>query len=81
MEQENYAPNLMATIPAPRCRRRLPRTLSERETQRLLSSIDDERNYAIFVVLLDTGFRVGELASVTREALGPSNIRSVRQDR
>ena len=34
-----------------------------------------ERDYAIMVVLLDTGIREGELASVTREALSPNGIR------
>ena len=52
-----------------------PRTLSESETQRLLASIDDERGYAIVAVLLDTGIQVGELASITREALSPSRIK------
>ena len=59
----------------PLCRRKLPRTLSESETESLLASIDDERDYAIFVALLDTGIRVGELESVTRESLSPSGIR------
>ena len=75
LEREGYSPNLMANIPAPLCRRKLPRTLSESETQHLLASIDDERDYAIMVVLLDTGIRVGELASVTRDALSPNGIR------
>ena len=75
LEREGYSSNLMANIPAPLCRRKLPRTLSESETQRLLASIHDERDYAIMVVFLDTGIRVGELASVTREALSPDGIR------
>ena len=75
LEQEDFAPNLMETIPAPLCRRKLPRTLSESETQHLLMSIDNERDYTIFVVLLGTGIRVGELASITREALSPSGIK------
>lgn len=65
----------MMNIPAPLCRRKLPRTLSKSETQRLLASIDDERDYAFMVVLHDTGIRVGELASITREAMSPSGIK------
>lgn len=41
----------------------------------LLTSIDDERDYAIMVVLLDTGIRVDEWASITREGLSASSIR------
>ena len=65
----------MATVLAPLVRRKLPRTLTENETQHLLVSIDNERDYTIFVVLLDTGIRVGELASILREVLGPGGIK------
>ena len=41
--------------------------LCQRVTERLLASIDDDRDYAISMVLLDTGIRVGVLESVTRE--------------
>lgn len=39
LEREGHTPNLMTNIPARLCRRKLPRTLSESETQRLLASI------------------------------------------
>lgn len=74
LEIEFDLPNLMATIPAPRFRRKLPRTLSEEEITHLLTSMDNERNYAIFALLLDTGIRVGELASLKPENISQNGI-------
>ena len=47
--------------------RKIPRVLSRSEIAHLLSSIDDPRDYAIIALLLDTGIRIGELASLTPE--------------
>lgn len=71
LANETGLPHLMASIPAPRSRRKLPRTLSEGEITHLLTSIDNERNYSIFALLLDTGIRLGELASIK---LSPSPL-------
>ena len=65
----------MVNIPAPLDRRKLPRPLSENETQHLLSTIHDERDHAIMVMPLDTGNCVGELATVAQEALDPNGVR------
>ena len=80
LEQEGYSLNLMANIPAPLCRRKLPRTLSESETKRLLASIDDERDYAIMVVLLDTGIREGRAGIRHTRGTESKRNQSVRQD-
>ncbi|MCY4580591.1 MAG: tyrosine-type recombinase/integrase [Chloroflexi bacterium] len=74
-DEEGIAPNLMSRTPAPRVRRKLPRTLTSPEVHRLLASADNERDYAILAVLLDTGMRLGELESMTKDGLGPDYIR------
>ncbi|MYE54747.1 MAG: tyrosine-type recombinase/integrase [Chloroflexi bacterium] len=74
-EEEGIAPNIMSRIPAPRVREKLPRTLTSHEVRRLLASTDNERDYAILAVLLDTGMRLGELESMTRGSLGPDYLR------
>ena len=74
-EEEGIAPNIMSRIPAPRAKRKLPRTLTSHEVQRLLASTDNERDYAILAVLLDTGMRLGELESMTRDSLGSDYVR------
>ena len=74
-EEEGIAPNIMSRTPAPKVKRKLPRTLTSPEVQRLLASTDNERDYAILAVLLDTGMRLGELESMTRDGLGPDYVR------
>lgn len=73
-EREGIGANIMTDIPVPVMRRKLPRVLSSSEVKHLLRCTDGEREYAILAVLLDTGMRVGELASMTRDKVGPDGI-------
>ena len=66
--------NPVAKMPIPRQRPTMPRVLSEKETQRLLMAATSERDRAVLVVLLDTGLRVGELASLTRNNARPDGL-------
>ncbi len=75
MAVKGYAENIMQDIPPPTSRLILPRTLNTDETRQLLSCADTSRDYAILAVLLDTGIRVGELASMTRETTRSDGIR------
>ena len=74
VEDEGIAENFMARIPAPPRRTKLPRTLTPDDTAKLLESAGCERDYAAIVLLLDTGMRVGELASITRGSITPRGI-------
>ena len=69
-----YAANIMSDVSVPVMRRKLPRILSSPEITHLLRSTNGQREYAILAVLLDTGMRVGELASMTRDKVGPDGI-------
>ena len=51
-----------------------PRFLTEEETERLLSAAVSERECAVLAVLLDTGLRVGELASLTPKNARPNGL-------
>ena len=75
LEKRYQITYLMKDIPPPRTRRKLPRTLSQDQVRHLLASIDDERDYAIFVLLLDTGIRSGELVSITRDSLSSHAVK------
>ena len=66
--------NPMVKMPVLRRQRTLPRVLSKEETLRLLEAVPSQRDYAILVVLLDTGLRVGELASLTRTNARPDGL-------
>lgn len=73
-EREGIGANIMTDIPVPVMRRKLPRVLSSSEIKRLLRSAEEEREYAILAVLLDTGMRVGELATMTRDNVSRNGI-------
>jgi len=64
LSSRKYAKNAMRDVPAPRRRRRLPRTLEGSEIDRLMSTVKSRRDLAMVAVILDTGIRVGELASL-----------------
>ena len=70
MEEEEMAQNLMENIRAPRTPNNVMyRTLEKEEIVRLFNVTTSDRDRAIIAVLLDTGIRVGELASLTRESI------------
>ena len=58
--------NLMADIPPPRVRRRFPRALTDEEVRALFASAESIRDLALIALLLETGARVGEAASLRR---------------
>ena len=64
-EDEGICANVMKGIPAPVIRRKLPRILRSAEIRHLMSTVEVERDHTILAVLLDTGIRIGELASMT----------------
>ena len=64
LSSRKYAKNAMRDVPAPRRRRRLPRTLESSDIDRLMSTVKTRRDRAMIAVILDTGIRVGELASL-----------------
>ena len=74
IEKEGLGSNIMADMPPPISRPKIPRTLSTAEIDDLLNAAGTERDYTVLAVLLDTGMRVGELASMTRENVRPSSI-------
>ena len=75
VEEEGIADNIMARVPAPAHKQKLPRHFSVSDTRRLFRAATKQRDRAILAVLLDTGIRVGELASMTRENTTTLGIR------
>ena len=73
-EHEGICENVMEGVPAPVMRRKLPRVLRSGEIRQLLGSVDVERDYAILAALLDTGMRIGELASMTRACVSSEGV-------
>ena len=66
--------NLMAEIPPPRVRRRFPRALTEKEVGTLFRAAESMRDLALIAVLLDTGARVGEVASLRRADVSAEGV-------
>lgn len=64
LASRKYSKNAMKDVPAPRRRRRLPRTLEGSDIDRLMSAVDSRRDLAMIALILDTGIRVGELATL-----------------
>ena len=59
----------MECVPAPQTRRKLPRTLTDEEMERLFEAPKSKRDLALLAVLLDTGIRLGEAASLRRSSI------------
>lgn len=57
-------PNAMAEIRRPQRDQLLPRTLEEYEIRDLISTIDDQRDLAMVMLILDTGIRLAEVAGL-----------------
>ena len=57
-------PNAMADIPGPKRDHLLPRTLDQAEIEHLLSTLYDQRDFAMIVLILDTGMRLGDVANL-----------------
>ncbi len=72
--QEGICSNVMAGVAAPVMKRKLPRILRSTEIRCLLNSVEVERDYAILATLLDTGMRIGELASMTRTRVSAEGV-------
>ncbi len=65
VEREGIGPDPTVVMDAPRVRGRFPRTLSVEEIGRLFEWAGGRRERAMIAVLLDTGMRSAELASMT----------------
>ena len=69
LDHQDLGEDAMADIRAPIVRKKIPRTLSQEEIRRLLDAAINERDYTVITVFLDTGVRIGELASLTRRRI------------
>ena len=74
LHNRGYTANAMSGVTAPQQRKRFPRTLSVSEVKTLLSHVTHPRDYALMMVLLDTGMRVGELESMRKSKISPLGI-------
>jgi len=68
-------PDAAAFVERPLRRRKVARTLTQEEVDRLLESGLSRRDRALVLLLLDTGMRIGEAASLTRREVGTSSVR------
>lgn len=77
-------PNPAQAVAPPRPKRRLPRVFTQGELRRIEAAARQggPRDLALFLVLLDTGVRIGELASIRAEGIelhhgGPEPVLAV----
>ena len=66
--------NPMKSVSAPLNRPRFPRTLSDNEIQALLDAALSRRDLCLLAILLDTGVRIGEVASLTWPMVSPEGL-------
>ena len=76
LESKDHAPNIMTDVLPIATRNTFPRTLSIEETKTLVSVATIPRDQAVKLVLLDTGMRVGELASLRRHNIQKASDRT-----
>ena len=74
-EEQGICPNTMRYLDQPVVRKQLPRYLEKEEVGRLLDVAANDRDYTILAALLDTGMRIGELASMEKKDLGETGVR------
>lgn len=67
-------PDAAVFVERPLRRRKVARTLTQAEVDRLLESRLSRRDRALVTLLLDTGMRIGEAASLTWECVGTSAV-------
>jgi len=67
-------PNTAQQLAPPQRRHLLPRTLSDDQVDHVLAAAAGRRDRALLLLLLDTGLRVGELATLSRDNIGPTSI-------
>lgn len=72
--RNSLAKDVMESVPAPRTRPTIPRTFTEDEVARLLAVPKIRRDTALLALPLDTGIRVGELASLKRSSMRRSSL-------
>jgi len=68
-------PNLLDELPAPPNRKTLPRVLTVDELRVVIGACVDAREWAIIALVMDTGLRLGEIASLTKRDLGTGHLR------
>ena len=70
-------PDPLAGAKAPRPPSLLPRTLSPESITALLAACRTRRDRTMLLLLLDTGARLGELASLTKDSIGPELVQLI----
>ena len=70
--------NPLASVPAPKTGKRLPKVLTEDELRRVLRvASKSDRDYAIVSLLLDSGIRLGELVGLSPDDVENDRVRVI----
>ena len=75
MEVEYRWPNLPDKLEVVFGAKPLPRVFTPEELRAIWNSCEDDRDRGFVSVILDTGIRVGEVASMTKRSIGPRYLR------
>lgn len=67
--------NPMLSVARPRGSNRKPTTLGEEQIQRILAACLTRRDRALVLLVMDTGLRLGEVLSLTWDAIEPGHLR------